>query len=104
MGDDTDETLFAELISSAGSIEEQVESIQIQNQIWDAMQKLSPRQRAVIIQRYFLEMSEKEMAAESGAAVGTTGTAGVGAWLLIAVRKTAHAVAAMYGYLEHVAR
>jgi RNA polymerase sigma-70 factor, ECF subfamily len=81
MGEDADETRLAELISSAESVEEQVESIEIQNKIWDAMQKLSPRQRAVIVQRYFLEMSEKEMAAESGAAAGTI------KWLLNAARE-----------------
>lgn len=81
LGEDADESLFAELISSAESVETQVESIEIQNRIWDAMQKLSPRQRAVIVQRYYLEMSEKEMAAESGAAVGTI------KWLLNAARE-----------------
>jgi RNA polymerase sigma-70 factor, ECF subfamily len=81
MGEDADETLFAQLISGAESVEAQVESIESQNQIWDAMQKLSPRQRAVVVQRYFLEMSEKEMAAESGAAVGTI------KWLLNAARE-----------------
>ena len=75
-----DESLFAELVASVESVEDQVESTEIQNQIWDAMQKLSPRQRAVIVQRYFLEMSEKEMANESGAAVGTI------KWLLNAAR------------------
>jgi RNA polymerase sigma-70 factor (ECF subfamily) len=58
-----------------------VESIEVQNQIWDAMQKLSPRQRAVIVQRYFLEMSEKEMAVEAGSAVGTV------KWMLNTARK-----------------
>jgi len=81
LGEDADETLFAEIISSAKSVEEQVQSIEIQNQVWEAMQKLSPRQRAVVIQRYFLEMSEKEMAAESGAAAGTI------KWLLNAARE-----------------
>jgi len=81
MGEETNETLFTEIISSAESVEEQVESIEIQNRIWDAMQKLSPRQRAVVVQRYYLEMSEKEMAAESGAAVGTI------KWLLNAARE-----------------
>lgn len=71
VGEDADETLFAELAARVESVEEQVESIEVQNQIWDAMQKLSPRQRAVIVQRYFLQMSEKEMAQESGAAMGT---------------------------------
>lgn len=81
MGCDVDETLFAELISTIASVEEQVEFIEIQNRVWDAMQKLSPRQRAVIVQRYYLEMSEKEMAADSGAAAGTI------KWLLNAARE-----------------
>ena len=43
--------------------------------------KLSPRQRAVIVQRYYLDMSEKEIAAELAAAPGTV------KWLLHAARK-----------------
>ena len=81
VGDEADESILAELVSRVESVEEQVESIEIQNQIWDAMQKLSPRQRAVIVQRYFLEMSEKEMAEESGTAPGTV------KWLLNAARE-----------------
>jgi RNA polymerase sigma-70 factor (ECF subfamily) len=66
--DDADESIFVDLVER---VEPQVESIEFQNQIWEAMQKLSPRQRAVIVQRYFLEMSENEMARESGSAIGT---------------------------------
>ena len=81
VGDEADESLFAELAARVESVEEQVESIEVQKQIWDAMQKLSPRQRAVIVQRYFLEMSEKEMAEEAGSAVGTV------KWMLNAARE-----------------
>jgi RNA polymerase sigma factor (sigma-70 family) len=81
VGDEANESIFAELSAKVEAVETQVESIEIQNRIWDAMQKLSPRQRAVIVQRYYLEMSEKEMAAESGAAVGTI------KWLLNAARE-----------------
>jgi len=81
VGEDADEAVFAELAARVESVEAQVESIEIQNQIWDAMQKLSPRQRAVIVQRYFLEMSEKEMAEEAGSAVGTV------KWMLNAARE-----------------
>jgi RNA polymerase sigma-70 factor (ECF subfamily) len=81
VGEDADETVFAELAARVESVEEQVESIEVQNQIWDAMQKLSPRQRAVVVQRYFLEMSEKEMAEEAGSSVGTV------KWMLNAARK-----------------
>jgi RNA polymerase sigma-70 factor (ECF subfamily) len=81
MGEEVDESLFAELAVKVESVEEQVESMEVQNQIWDAMQKLSPRQRAVIVQRYFLEMSEKEMAEDAGSAVGTV------KWMLNAARE-----------------
>lgn len=81
LGEEADETLFAKLVSRVESVEEQVELIEIRDQVWEAMQRLSPRQRAVIIQRYFLEMSEKEMATESGAAAGTI------KWLLNAARQ-----------------
>ena len=76
-GDDA-EDLFSQFVES---VESQVESIEVQNQIWDALQKLSLRQRAVIAQRYFLEMSEAEMAKESGTAAGTI------KWLLNAARE-----------------
>jgi RNA polymerase sigma-70 factor (ECF subfamily) len=66
----------------------QVESNEVQNQIWDALQQLSPRQRAVVVQRYFLEMSEKEMAVESGTAAGTI------KWLLNAARERLRALLA----------
>ena len=72
VGEDADEALFAEITARATSVEEQVESIEFENQIWDALQKLSPRQRAVVVQRYFLEMSEKEMAEETGSAAAAT--------------------------------
>jgi RNA polymerase sigma-70 factor (ECF subfamily) len=79
--DDADESVLAELAAKVESVESQVESIQVQNQIWDAMQKLSPRQRAVIVQRYYLEMSEAEMADLSSTAAGTI------KWLLNAARE-----------------
>ena len=81
VGDDADVTILAELAARVESVEAQVESIEVQNQIWDAMQKLSPRQRAVVVQRYFLEMSEKEMAEEAGSSVGTV------KWMLNAARE-----------------
>ena len=63
------------------TVEGQIESAEFQQKIWDAMQTLSPRQRAVIVQRYFLEMSEKEMAEELDTAPGTV------KWLLNAARE-----------------
>lgn len=81
VGEDADGPVLAELAAQVESVEAQVGSIEVQNHIWDAMQKLSPRQRAVIVQRYFLEMSEKEMAEESDTAAGTV------KWLLSSARR-----------------
>ena len=81
IGNEGDESVLAELAMKAESVESQVESIEGQDQIWDAMQRLSPRQRAVIVQRYFLGMSEKEMAEAAGSAVGTV------KWMLNAARE-----------------
>ncbi len=88
VGEDADESVLEELAARVESVESQVASIEVQNQIWDAMQRLSPRQRAVIVQRYFLEMSEKEMAEQSGAARGTI------KWLLNAARERLRALLA----------
>jgi RNA polymerase sigma-70 factor (ECF subfamily) len=81
-GDEVEaEILFADLAQNVNPVESKVEEIEVQNQIWEAMQKLSPRQRAVVVQRYFLEMSEKEMAQEAGSAAGTV------KWMLNAARQ-----------------
>jgi RNA polymerase sigma-70 factor, ECF subfamily len=61
-------------------VEEQVQFSQLKHEILDALGKLSPRQRAAVVQRYYLEMSEKEMSAALGAAPGTV------KWLLNAAR------------------
>lgn len=81
VGDEADETLLAELAEKVESVESQVESLEVQRQIWDAIKKLSPRQRAVIVQRYYFAMSEVEMAKESGTATGTI------KWLLATARE-----------------
>jgi RNA polymerase sigma-70 factor (ECF subfamily) len=67
-------------------VEGQVESSEFQRQLWESMQKLSPRQRAAIVQRYYLDMSEKEIASELKAAPGTV------KWLLHSARKNLRAL------------
>jgi RNA polymerase sigma-70 factor, ECF subfamily len=59
------------LLVQAASVEEQVEFAQLKDEISTALSCLPPRQRAVIVQRYFLEMSEKEMAETLDTAPGT---------------------------------
>jgi RNA polymerase sigma-70 factor (ECF subfamily) len=76
--DDTDEV--EQLISRAISVEAEAELGELQSQILTAIANLPPRQRAVIVQRYYLEMSENEMAQQLNAPAGTV------KWLLNAAR------------------
>lgn len=75
------ERTLEELFTDRTSVEDQVETTEFRNQVWSALQALPPRERAVVVQRYFLEMSEKEMAAEMETAPGTV------KWLLHVARK-----------------
>lgn len=68
------------LLSEAASVESEVEYDQLKQRIIAALARLEPRQRAVVVQRYYLEMSEKEMAAALGIPSGTI------KWLLNAGR------------------
>ncbi len=68
------------LLACASTVEEQVEFAQLKREIHQALGALSPRQRAVAVQRYYLEMSEKEMTEALNLAPGTV------KWLLNAAR------------------
>jgi RNA polymerase sigma-70 factor (ECF subfamily) len=68
------------LLSRAESVEGQIEIAEIKHNILAAIAKLPARERAVVVQRYYLEMSEKEMAVSLDAAPGTV------KWLLNAAR------------------
>jgi RNA polymerase sigma-70 factor (ECF subfamily) len=68
------------LMEQAPSVETQVELAQLGRQVLAALSKLPPRQRAAIVQRYYLELSEREMAEALEAAPGTV------KWLLHAAR------------------
>jgi len=81
-----DNSWWEGLAAGGESVEQQVESSEFQRQLWESMQNLSPRQRAAIVQRYFLDMSEKEIARELEAAPGTV------KWLLHAARKNLRAL------------
>ena len=78
---DSNEAWLESLPSDEELVEQQVEASEIQRRVWEAMRNLSPRQRAAIVQRYYLDMSEKEISAELVAAPGTI------KWLLHAARK-----------------
>ena len=77
---ESDPARFEDLLAQAASVETQVEFAQAKQAIFSALAELSPRQRAAIVQRYYLEMSEKEMAESLDAAPGTV------KWLLNAAR------------------
>ena len=77
---DSDLSEIEALLDGSDSPEAQMEAIQRSEQILSALTKLSPRQRAVIVQRYYLEMSEQEMSASLRAAPGTV------KWLLHVAR------------------
>lgn len=70
----------AELLTEAVSVENQVEYARLKADILRALAALPPRQRAAIVQRYFLGMNEKEMAESLSAAPGTV------KWLLSTAR------------------
>jgi RNA polymerase sigma-70 factor (ECF subfamily) len=78
--DDIKSSEIVGLLEQAASIEEQVEFNTLKGQISEALSKLHPRQKTVIVQRYYLEMSEKEMSESLDAPPGTI------KWLLNAAR------------------
>lgn len=82
------EQAFRRMAAQLESPDAQVEAAQTEREVRKALEELSPRQRAVIVQRYFLGMTEAEMAQESGAAVGTI------KWLLNAARRRLRGVLA----------
>src|SRR5664280_212343 len=84
-GLDPDDSWWEGMPADAEPVEGQIENSEFQLQLWESMQSLSPRQRAAIVQRYYLDMSEKEIAAELEAAPGTV------KWLLHAARRNLRA-------------
>jgi RNA polymerase sigma-70 factor, ECF subfamily len=68
------------LLGQAVSVEAAVEAAQLRDRIAEALGRLSPRQRAVVVQRYYLGMSEKDMAETLEVTPGTV------KWLLNAAR------------------
>jgi RNA polymerase sigma-70 factor (ECF subfamily) len=59
------------LLERAASVEAQVESHQLATELMQSLARLTPRMRAVIVQRYYLDLSEQEMAHALDAAPGT---------------------------------
>jgi RNA polymerase sigma-70 factor (ECF subfamily) len=68
---DADPAGLEDLLDQAPSVETQVELAQLGREVLVALSKLPARQRAAIVQRYYLELSEREMAQALEAAPGT---------------------------------
>jgi RNA polymerase sigma-70 factor, ECF subfamily len=60
-GDGPKEEILDWLLDTAPKPEELAEANELRQAVWNALQQLSSNQRAVIVQRHFLEMSESEM-------------------------------------------
>ena len=76
-----DEAWFESHFAQGPSPEQQVEWLAFQQQVRAALLRLSPRQRAVIVRKYYLEMSEQEMSSDLQIAPGTV------KWLLNTARE-----------------
>jgi len=59
--DEPSSAVLAWLTDPTPGPEQLVETNELRQSVWDALQQLSPEQRAVIVQRHFLEMDEAEM-------------------------------------------
>jgi len=81
LDDGTDVRDVSDLLLHAASVEEQADYLQLKRDVFSALAALSPRQRTAIVQRYYLQMSEKEMAESLSAAPGTV------KWLLNTARE-----------------
>jgi RNA polymerase sigma-70 factor (ECF subfamily) len=60
--DEPSEAVLAWLTDPDPGPEQLLETDQLRQSVWDALRQIPPEQRAVIIQRHFLEMDEAEMA------------------------------------------
>jgi RNA polymerase sigma-70 factor, ECF subfamily len=76
-----DIVITEDLLEKARDVESQVEYRQLIAEIQASIAKLNPRQRAVIVQRYYLDMSENDMVLEMDVPPGTI------KWLLHSARK-----------------
>jgi RNA polymerase sigma-70 factor (ECF subfamily) len=70
-GTDADLEVINDLLLRAASTEEMAEYNRLKGEVATALKALPPRQRTAIVQRYYLGMSEQEMAESLSTAPGT---------------------------------
>ncbi len=69
--EDDDRPIADVLTDFASHLEDSLEEKEMQQAVRDALQKLSPEQRAAVVMRYYMDLSESEMAAELNTPPGT---------------------------------
>jgi RNA polymerase sigma-70 factor, ECF subfamily len=77
---DDEPVILKQLLQNASTTEDLVEYALLKEEIFSVLAKLAPRERMAIVERYYLDMSEKEMADNHSIAPGTV------KWLLNAAR------------------
>lgn len=82
--------LIDKLDATIDEPEDLVQRSELRQVVSEALGRLSPRQRAVIVQRYYLGLSEREMSNELDCAPGTI------KWLLNSARKRLRALLMPY--------
>jgi len=65
------EDLLARLSDPGTGPHEQAEEAETQRRVWRALEQLPPAQRAVVVQRYYLGVSEAEMAGSAAEMAGS---------------------------------
>jgi RNA polymerase sigma-70 factor (ECF subfamily) len=80
-GSEVDLAQVTDLLFQTSSTEDAAEYTRLKGEVAAALGNLPPRQRAVIVQRYYLDMGEKEMAQNLSTAPGNV------KWLLSDARK-----------------
>ncbi len=80
-----------ELLAEASTLEEQIESNETRREIQSAISRLAPRQRAAVVLRYYLQMSETEISTTLDSPTGTI------KWLLNSARSRLREILAPKG-------
>jgi RNA polymerase sigma-70 factor (ECF subfamily) len=62
------DTILADIKSNSEELAEQAD---LREAVWTALGKLTPKQRAAVVQHYYLDLSVKEIAANSDSPLGT---------------------------------
>ncbi|HVO71586.1 MAG TPA: sigma-70 family RNA polymerase sigma factor [Aggregatilineaceae bacterium] len=83
---------FADLLPDpAPGPDAEVERLELREAVWEALGQLSPDQRAAVVLRYFLDLSDEEMSGELDCAPGTV------RWRLHAARKQLRVLLRRFG-------